>query len=131
MVIKSIISTFLAQLDETSLETSFRNLLRSRCHTTIFERTRHGEGEHGKDIVSLSDSNGTKTVNVFQLKVREITTNRFRTEVKPELDAMIQVPITHSMIKGNEPISYFLISTGDFTQDASIEFEAYNKHNLI
>jgi hypothetical protein len=130
VVIRVLISSLLDELDEADFETLFRNLLRSFGHTPIFERTRHGQGEHGKDIVSLVNKNGTETVFVFQLKVREINTGRFRTEVKPELEAMIQVPITHSLVKGNEPLNYVLVATGDFTPDAAIEFEAYNKHNL-
>ena len=130
MVIRAFISSLLEELDEIDFETLFRNLLRSFGHNAIFERTRHGQGEHGKDIISLSRNNAAETVHVFQLKVREINTSRFRNEVKPELDAMIQVPITHSLVKGSEPLTYVLVSTGDFTPDASVEFDAYNKHNI-
>ena len=120
----------LEKLNEKELETPFRSLLRSLGHSTIFERTRHGLGEHGKDIVSLHDKDGVQTVNVFQLKTRDISVGRFRTEVRPEFDPMIEVPIRHPMIKGTETITYIFVSTGDLSRDAAEEFEAYNKHNL-
>jgi len=129
-IIHALISDLLEELDERELEIPFRSLLRSLGHSTVFERTRHGQGEHGKDIVSLLDKDGTQMVNVFQLKTREISASRWRTEIKPEIDAMIQVPIHHPMISGKEPTSYFLVSTGDFSRDAAEEFESYNKHNL-
>lgn len=129
MVIRTLISDLLRELNEKEFEIPFRSLLRSLGHSTIFERTRHGLGEHGKDIVSLLNVDGVQTVNVFQLKTRNISTGRFRREVKPELDAMIQVPIHHPMIKGTEPVTYIFVSTGDLSRDAAEEFEAYNKHN--
>mgnify|MGYP000654455399 CR=1 FL=1 len=129
-VLHALISDLLEKLDERELEMIFRSLLRSKGHSTIFKRTRHGPGEHGKDIVSLSDKDGVKKVNIFQLKTRRISINRWRTEIKPELEAMIQVPVSHPMISGTEPKLYFLVSTGDFSRDAAEEFDAYNKHNL-
>lgn len=116
-------------MNEKEFEIPFRSLLRSLGHSTIFERTRHGPGEHGKDIVSLFSIDGVQTVNVFQLKSRDISTSRFRGEVKPELDAMIQVPIHHPMVKGTEQFTYTLVSTGDLSPDAGEEFDAHNKHN--
>ena len=130
MVIRTFISDLLRELNEKELEIPFRSLLRSHGYSTIFERTRHGLGEHGKDIVSLRGKEEVQTVHVFQLKTRDISTSRFRTEVKPELDAMIQVPIRHPMVKGTEPFTYTLVSTGDLSSDAAEEFDAYNKHNL-
>lgn len=120
----------LTKIDEREFEVLFRSLLRSLDHRTIFERTRHGPGEHGKDIVSLNDREKMSIVNVYQLKVGDISTNRFRTEIKPEFDPMFMVPISHPIIKGTEPKEYTLVSTGDFSPDAAIEFDAYNKYNI-
>lgn len=128
--IRTLIEDLLKELNEKELETPFRSLLRSLGHSTIFQRTHHGPGEHGKDIISLHNVDGVQTVNVFMLKTRDIPTSRFRIEVKPEFDPMIQVSIRHPMIKGTEPFTYVLVSTGDLSRDAAEEFDAYNKHNL-
>lgn len=130
MVVRNFISDLLGKLNEKEFEIPFRSLLRSLGHSTIFERTRHGPGEHGKDIISLVDTDGVQLVNVFQLKIGSISTGRFRREVKPELEAMIQIPIQHPMVKGTESVTYTLVSTGDLSPDAAEEFDAYNKHSL-
>lgn len=130
MDVRALIGDLPAQLNEKEFEIPFRCLLRSLGHSTIFERTRHGPGEHGKDIVSLSDTDAVRTVNVFQLKTGHISTSRFRREVRPELDAMVDVPIRHTMVRGTEPILYTLVSTGDLSPDAAEEFHAYNERNV-
>ncbi|MFA5364718.1 MAG: hypothetical protein WC325_05995 [Candidatus Bathyarchaeia archaeon] len=128
-VIKVLISDLLNELNEKELEIPFRSLLRSiGCHT-IFERTRHGPGEHGKDIVACLTLNQKTVVNVYQLKTREIKLNRFRTEVRPELDAMLEVPIKHPLINGTESFSYYLVSAGDLSPDASVELDGFNERN--
>jgi len=128
-IIPTLILDLLGELSEKELEVPFRSLLRSLGYSTIFERTRHGPGEHGKDIIALRKTDGVQTVHVFQLKTGDISTSRFRKEVKPELDAMIQVPIRHPMVRGNEAFEYKLVSTGDLLPEAAAEFDAYNKHN--
>jgi len=97
---------------------------------TIFERTRHGPGEHGKDIVAILEYDSETTVTVFQLKVDDVSLTRFRTEIRGELNPMFEVPIVHPMLQGTENKNYVLISTGDFSRDAAIEFQGYNENNL-
>lgn len=128
--IKTLIEDTLKRLNEEELEVPFRNLLRSMGHIPISEKTIHGPGEHGKDIVSSCRVDATNEVYVFSLKTGDISLNRFRTKVKPQFDPMFQVPISHPLISGNEQKRYILVSTGDLSSDAAVEFEAYNEDNL-
>lgn len=128
-VVQALITDLLSELNERELEIPFRSLLRSLGYSTTFERTRHGPGEHGKDIIACSDIDGVPTVLVYQLKTREVNLRRFRNEVKPELEAMIEVPIVHPLVSGTESFSYHLVSTGDLSPDASVELKGFNERN--
>ena len=128
--IRNLIDDLLKELNEKELEMPFRSLLMSLGHSTIFQRTRHGAGEHGKDIVSLHEKDGAQIVNVHQLKTRNISVGRFRIEVRPEFDPMIEVAVRHPMIKGTEPTTYIFVSAGDLSRGAAEEFKAYNEYNL-
>jgi len=128
-VVQALITDLLGELNERELEIPFRSLLRSSGFNTIFERTRHAPGEHGKDIIAFYDIDGVPTVHVYQLKTREVNLRRFRNEVRPELEAMIEVPISHPLVRGTESFSYYLVSTGDLSPDASVELKGFNERN--
>ena len=129
-ILISLIHDFLLNLNETELELPFRQLLRTLGHHTIFQRTRHGQGEHGKDIVSITEEDSEPLIYIFQLKVRDVTVNRFRTEIRSEFNPMFEVPINHPRVTGNENKKYVLVSTGNFSRDAATEFHGYNESNL-
>lgn len=135
-VLQAYITDLLGELNERELEIPFRSLLRSFGFSVIFKRTRHGPGEHGKDIIACSNIDGVPTVNVYQLETREINLKRFRNEARPELEAMIEAPIDHPLVRRTESFSYYLVSTGDFSPDASVELKECaramsRKHGLL
>jgi len=55
--------------------------------------SRHVPGEHGKDIVaSYKDPIGVEFCCYFQTKSKDINTTVWRTEIKPQLEEMLEVP---------------------------------------
>lgn len=128
--VPNLIEEIIKELNETEFEVPFRSLLRSVGHTTVFQKTHHGPGEHGKDIVSFYQQGNKQTVYVFLIKTKDIPTARYRSEVRPELTPMIEVPFTNKMIRNDAEFRYVFVSTGDLSRDALEEFEAFNSQNM-
>lgn len=124
-----MIEGIIKELDEIEFEVPFRSLLRSLDHVTVFQKTYHGPGEHGKDIISLYQKGNKQTAHVFLIKTRDISTKRYRSEVRPELTPMIEVPFASEMIKNDAKFKYVFVSTGNLARDALEEFEAFNTQN--
>jgi hypothetical protein len=120
----------ISQLNKNEFEIPFRSLLRSMNHFTIFHKTYNGSGEHGKDVISFWEKNNKQTVYFFLIKTKDISTKRFRTEVRPELTTLIEVPFVNELIKKGAKIKYFFVSTGSLSREAFNEFEAFNNQNL-
>jgi hypothetical protein len=90
--------------------------------------SRHVPGEHGKDIVaSYKDPMGVEFCCYFQIKVGDINANRWRSEIKPQLEAMLEVGFDLPIAKEDAPIRRILVYTGHMTSDAQRELAEYRK----
>ncbi|MCC6282522.1 MAG: hypothetical protein IT262_18100 [Saprospiraceae bacterium] len=80
--------------------------------------------EQGKDVLAVNPSG---VPHAYQLKGGNINLNRWRTEVKPEIEAMIECCIQHPDIDKNiEHISY-LVTNGEVEDAARVEIVALNE----
>ncbi|MBU1706003.1 hypothetical protein KKG19_04755 [Patescibacteria group bacterium] len=80
--------------------------------------------EQGKDVVAID---ADKIPHAFQLKGGDINTKRWREEVKPEIEAMIDCPIIHPDIdKKKEHVSY-LITNGEINDAVRLEIVSLNE----
>ena len=92
--------------------------------------SRHGPGEHGIDIAaSYKDPMSVEFCCYFQIKVRVINTERWRSEIKPQLDAMLDVGFDLPIAKEDAPVRRILVHTGHITQDAQRELAEYRKRH--
>lgn len=88
--------------------------------------SRHGPGEHGKDIVaSYKDPMGVEFCCYFQVKVGDINAERWRSKIKPQLNAMLDVEFDLPIAKEAAPLRRILVYTGHITPDAQRELVGY------
>ncbi|MCA2215808.1 hypothetical protein [Jidongwangia harbinensis] len=71
--------------------------------------------EQGKDITSI-DSDGV--VHCYQLKGDDVTLDRWRREIKPELDVLVDVPPKHPSLSGDAKWVCHLVVNGEFKGEA-------------
>ena len=90
--------------------------------------SRHGPGEHGIDVAaSYKDPMSVEFCCYFQIKVGDINVNRWRSEIKPQLDAMLEVGFDLPIAKEDAPIRRILVYTSHMTSDAQRELAEYRK----
>jgi hypothetical protein len=121
-MIERIIENWLNNTDERGYQHAFCQLLSSQGHK-IIQRPRHGPFEQGKDIVTIS-ADGVP--HAYQLKARDISLGRFRSEVLPELSALY-LPIKHPSIDGKKPHKSFLVTNGVLSPEARVEIVDHNR----
>jgi hypothetical protein len=95
-------------------------------YTVLTEIPAHGAGEHGVDIVAVyKDPIGSEFLCYFQVKVGKMGVKKWRSEVKGQLDAMLDQSLELPGIKKDIPLRRILVHVGKMTQDAQREFVKY------
>ncbi|MBU4339068.1 hypothetical protein KKD57_05980 [Patescibacteria group bacterium] len=80
--------------------------------------------ELGKDVVSVDQN---KIPHAYQLKGGNINLKRWRNEVKPEIEVLIDCPIQHPDInKDSNHVSY-LVTNGEIDDSVRVEIVALNE----
>lgn len=114
---------WLDSANELGYQPLFCELLTTRGHVLKYS-IRNTTLEQGKDVVSV-DSEGMP--HAYQLKGGNINLNRWRAEVRPEIEAMIDCPIEHPDIdKAKGHISY-LVTNGEIDDAVRVEIVALNE----
>ncbi|MAF11128.1 hypothetical protein CMK11_11820 [Candidatus Poribacteria bacterium] len=98
----------MTETDERGFQIPFCQLLTLRGYRVVHV-SKHGPQEQGKDIIAF-DPKGEPCA--YQLKVGDIGLGRWRSEVWPEVEELLDIPIEHpSVVAGAEHHS-FLVTTG-------------------
>ncbi len=79
--------------------------------------------EQGKDVVAV-DSEGIP--HAYQLKGGKITLDRWRREVRPEIEALIDCPIEHPEIKKEDMHESHLVTNGELDDSVRVEINSLN-----
>ncbi len=80
--------------------------------------------EQGKDVVAIDSE---KIPHAFQLKGGDINTKRWRDEVKPEIEAMIDCPIIHPEIDKEKGHVSYLVTNGEINDAVRLEIVSLNE----
>jgi hypothetical protein len=108
MFLEKTIENWLTKTNEIGYQLPFCQALLgegfSVCHIS-----KHNAFEQGKDIIAL-DSNGDP--HVFQLKRGNITSAKWREEVKPEIEELIDLTIVHPSVDKNKKHISYLVTNG-------------------
>jgi len=81
--------------------------------------------EQGKDIISV-DAKGD--VHAYQLKGGKITLKRWRFEVKPEIEAMIDIPVKHPNIDKSKGHTSYLVVNDELQDSVRVEITDLNEN---
>lgn len=89
---------------------------------TVLHVSKHGRGEHGKDIVAR-DSNGALTT--FQLKGGDINLAAWRA-MREEVRELVELPVMLPGIERTEPHIPILVTNGELRGDAIPDIREYS-----
>jgi hypothetical protein len=108
MFLEKAIENWLTKTNEIGYQLPFCQALLgegfSICHIS-----KHNAFEQGKDIIAL-DSYGD--AHVFQLKKGNITSAKWRNEVKAEIEELIDLTIVHPSVNKNRKHTSYLVTNG-------------------
>lgn len=123
-VIERLIENWLTNTSERGYEVPFCQLLMIEGHT-IVHLDRHTGTEQGKDVISRDDGGD---LCAFQLKTGDINVRRWRTEVEPEINELIEYPVEHPAATGfAKP---FFVTTGRLNGNVNTRIISKNNGNL-
>src|SRR5262245_40087566 len=93
-MIERVIENWLTNSDERGFQIPYCQTLSLLGHRIIYI-SQHTAFEQGKDIVSVSEDG---KICAFQLKSGDISQNRWRKEVRPEVEELLDIPINNPSI---------------------------------
>jgi hypothetical protein len=121
-MLEKVIENWLTNTDERGYQAPFCQLLTLKGHKVVHVAT-HGPFEQGKDIITI-DSQGKPCA--FQLKVGDISLDRWR-QIRPEVDELLDIPISHPSISKSVPHESYFITTGNFSDPVRREIDDRNE----
>ncbi|XKT74365.1 MAG: hypothetical protein ACJKTH_03350 [Patescibacteria group bacterium UBA2163] len=80
--------------------------------------------EQGKDVVAVSPDG---VAHGYQLKGGNISLKRWRSEVKPEIEALIEIPIKHPDIDATKPHVSYLVTNGEIDDSVREDIVGLNQ----
>src|SRR5437868_1089155 len=98
-MIERVIENWLISVPERDFQVAYCQLLALRGHGVV-HLSPHGPFEQGKDIITLD---AQRQAHGYQLKVGDISLARWREEVKPEVDELLDIPIIHPSVDKRAP----------------------------
>jgi hypothetical protein len=125
-MIARAIENWLTRADERGFQLPYCQLLCRQGYRTLHVST-HGPFEQGKDIIAV-DSSGRPCG--FQLKAGDIDLNRWRDEVWPEVEELLNIPIRHPSVSGSSPHRSILVVTGAFTDPVRVQIDDRNRDRV-
>jgi len=120
--VSKAISNWLSTVNEASYQPVFCEWLALNGHS-IKSSIRNTNFEQGKDVIS-TDKNGL--VHAFQLKGGKITLERWRSEVKREIEILIEGAIQHPEIDRKTNHYSYLVTNGDIDETVRADIISLN-----
>jgi hypothetical protein len=106
-----VIENWLTNANELSFTIPYAQLLALKGHRILNISPKKATLEQGKDITSI-DSEGV--VHCYQIKGGDVTLDRWRREIKPEIEVMVDVSPKHpSLSPGVEWVCHLVVN-GEF-----------------
>jgi hypothetical protein len=96
----------------------------SNAGYAVKHSSKHGPFEQGKDIIATDDSG---LVHAFQLKGGDINLKRWRDEVKPEIDELIDIPVKHPGVDKSKPHVSYLVTNGTLDDTVRVQIVDLNE----
>ena len=122
-MLEKIIENWLDKASEKSFQQPFCYMLSAEGHT-IIHSTRHSAMEMGKDIITIAPD---RTPWAFQLKSGNISLVKWRSEVNPQIDALVCGQINHPSVNTSEHHRSYLVTNGRIEEEVSREIDDKNR----
>jgi len=121
-MIEKLIENWLINVHELGYQIPFCEVLLTEKYT-VLHVSRHGRGEHGKDIIAR-DSEGR--VLAFQLKEGDIALPEWRA-MRDEVEELVRLPVATTLptLKTTEPHIPVLVTNGELRGDAPASIDAF------
>jgi hypothetical protein len=120
-VYEKLIEHWLTNINELGFQLPLCEALLALGYT-VLHVSKHGRGEHGKDIIAR-DPQGVLTT--FQLKGGNIDLPTWR-NIRGEIEELVQLPVMLPGIDRTEPHAPFLVTNGDLRGDAVPSIREYS-----
>jgi hypothetical protein len=124
-MIERVIENWLISVPERDFTVAFCQLLALRGHRVVHVSPQ-GPFEQDKDIITV-DGEGP---HGYQLKVGDILLARWRQEVKPEVDELLDVPIAHPSVDKRIAHRSHLVTTGNLADPVRRLIDDVNEARL-
>ena len=122
-MLERVIENWLDNTSERSFQRPFCYILSAEGHT-IIHSTRHSAMEMGKDIITIAPD---RTPCAFQLKSGNISLAKWRSEVNPQIDALVCGQINHPSVNTAEHHRSYLVTNGRIEEEVSREIDDKNR----
>jgi hypothetical protein len=113
-----VIENWLTSANELSFTIPFSQVLALQGHKVVHISPKKATLEQGKDIISIDPAG---VIHCYQLKGDDVTLKRWRDEVKPEIEAMVDLPPQHPSLGRVENWQCHLVVNGEFRGEATRE----------
>jgi hypothetical protein len=113
-----VIENWLTNANELSFTVPFAQVLALQGHTILHISPKKATLEQGKDIISVD---GEGAVHCYQLKGGDVTLDRWRSELRPEIDALTELPPQHPSIRRGSDWICHLVINGELKGEATRE----------
>lgn len=119
---EKLVENWLISVNEIGYQLPFCEALLAEGFT-IIHISRHGRGEHGKDVVARRADGVLCT---FQLKGEEITLPEWR-KIRGEVEELVQLPVRHPGVSEEERYIPHLVTNGEIQGDAIENIKRYEE----
>lgn len=120
--ISKAITNWLHTVNEGSYQPVFCEWLKLNGHI-IKSSIKNTNFEQGKDVISIDENN---VIHAFQLKGGKITLDRWRREVRPEIDILIDGGIQYPGIPRDSNFVPYLVTNSDIAENVRSEIQSLN-----
>lgn len=125
-MIERAIENWLTETNERNFKLPFCQALAHQGHTLVFISADRPM-EQGKDVITIDPAG---EACAYQLKGENIGLDRWRTEVRPQIEELIQLPIVHPKIDKSRGHKSYLVLNGDITDEVRIQIDNINEDNV-
>jgi len=125
-IVERAVEDWLTRVDERNYQLPFAQVLMSEGYT-VLKISRHEHLEQGKDIVA-KDKGGC--FHAYQMKRGNINLPEWRA-IKPEIDELIQLPISGPSVPKTSPYTSYLVTNGRIGEDVVRQVDDMNQDNKL
>ena len=122
-MLEKVVENWLDKATERSFEKPFCYMLSAEGHT-IIHPTKHNAMEMGKDIITIAPDG---TPCAFQLKTGNISLSKWRNEIGPQINSLVQGKINHPSVDSSEHHRSYFVTNGNIAETVSREIDDANQ----